>query len=408
MTGRPAWPLVPTLLVTWVAFGQVVSLSGLAIWVVGGSLLGALVVSSFAGAGRRGLAVVTMVLLTGGVAFLARTVGGDSAGPITRASLMATGVAGAMGLILQTRYPAAVLAAAVVLLGGATGLGAAGRAPWLIGAWAVAAAATLAMLGPYSRADLRARRRLVPLVVSLVAAGLAAVVVIGAATPALRSPWTIPGAADVTGEDQTSPPPPTTTAEPPTAPPSAVPTSATPPTTTAPPPSAVPTPPSTVDPVDRDTVDATSIVVVSALILVLLVLLLVAVAVLRRLLAWLRWRRLRRRLGTGSPRDRVVGAWTWVRLRRVRYDEPLPVSASPDVASTARSPYADRALQDVAQRAARVAYDSASAPSDADAEAAWSAALVAGSAPDGAGARSRWRWAARPPVRDAASDRRSR
>jgi hypothetical protein len=393
---------VPTLLVTWVAFGQVVSLSGLAIWVVGGSLLGALVVSSFAGAGRRGLAVVTMVLLTGGVAFLARTVGGDSAGPITRASLMATGVAGAMGLILQTRYPAAVLAAALVLLGGATGLGAAGRAPWLIGAWAVAAAATLAMLGPYSRADLRARRRLVPLVVSLVAAGLAAVVVIGAATPALRSPWTIPGAADVTGEDQTSPPPPPTTAPPP----SAVPTS--PPPTTAPLPSAVPTPPSTVDPVDRDTVDATSIVVVSALLLVLLVLVLVAVAVLRRVLAWGRWRRLRRRLGTGSPRDRVVGAWTWVRLRRVRYDEPLPVSASPDVASTARSPYADRALQDVAQRAARVAYDSASAPSDADAEAAWSAALVAGSAPDGAGARSRWRWAARPPVRDAASDRRSR
>jgi hypothetical protein len=393
---------VPTLLVTWVAFGQVVSLSGLAIWVVGGSLLGALVVSSFAGAGRRGLAVVTMVLLTGGVAFLARTVGGDSAGPITRASLMATGVAGAMGLILQTRYPAAVLAAALVLLGGATGLGAAGRAPWLIGAWAVAAAATLAMLGPYSRADLRARRRLVPLVVCLVAAGLAAVVVIGAATPALRSPWTIPGAADVTGEDQTSPPPPPTTAPPP----SAVPTS--PPPTTAPLPSAVPTPPSTVDPVDRDTVDATSIVVVSALLLVLLVLVLVAVAVLRRVLAWGRWRRLRRRLGTGSPRDRVVGAWTWVRLRRVRYDEPLPVSASPDVASTARSPYADRALQDVAQRAARVAYDSASAPSDADAEAAWSAALVAGSAPDGAGARSRWRWAARPPVRDAASDRRSR
>jgi hypothetical protein len=377
--------LVPTLLVTWVAFGQVVSLSGLAIWVVGGSLLGALVVSSFAAAGRRGLAVVTMVLLTGGVAFLARTVGGDSAGPITRASLMATGVAGAMGLILQTRYPAAVLAAAVVLLGGATGLGAAGRAPWLIGAWAVAAAATLAMLGPYSRADLRARRRLVPLVVSLVAAGLAAVVVIGAATPALRSPWTIPGAADVTGEDQTSP---------------------TPPTTTAPPPSAVPTPPSTVDPVDRDTVDATSIVVVSALILVLLVLVLVAVAVLRRVLAWVRWRRLRRRLGTGSPRDRIVGAWTWVRLRRVRYDEPLPVSASPDVASTARAPFADRALQDVAQRAARVAYDPTSTPSNADADAAWSAALVAGGAPDGAGARLRWRWAARPPRRAEVSGRR--
>ena len=262
------------------------------------------------------------------------------------------------------------------------------------------------MLGPYSRADLRARRRLVPLVVCLVAAGLAAVVVIGAATPALRSPWTIPGAADVTGEDQTSPPLPTTTAEPPTAPPSAVPTSPPPPPTTAPPPSAVPTPPSTVDPVDRDTVDATSIVVVSALVLVLLVLLLVAVAVIRRVLAWVRWRRLRRRLGTGSPRDRIVGAWTWVRLRRVRYDEPLPVSASPDVASTARAPFADRALQDVAQRAARVAYDPTSTPSNAEADAAWSAALVAGGAPDGAGARLRWRWAARPPRRAEVSGRR--
>jgi hypothetical protein len=378
MTARSPWPLAPTLVVTWVAFGQVLSLSGLAIWVVGGSLLGALTVSAFAGAGRRGLAIAAVVVLTGGVTLLARTVGGDSAGPITRASLMATGVSAAMGLVLQTRYPAALLGPALILLGGATGLGAAGRAPWLVGAWAVAAAVTLVMLGPYSAADLRPRRRMGPLVAALIAVGLLSVAAIGAATPALRVPWTIAGAADVTG-DQT-PPPPT-------------------PTVTAPPSTEPSTPPeSTVDPVETETVDATRPFVAAVMVLLLLALLLVAVAVLRRMRAWWQWRRLRRRLAQGGPRDRIVGAWTWVRLRRARYDEPLPVSASPDVAAAARSSFADADLQNVARRAASVSYDPSASASDADADAAWSAALSAGSAPTGVSLRQRWAWArVRPP-----------
>ncbi len=376
MTPRSAWPIIPTLAISWVAFGQVLSLSGLAIWVVGASLVSALSVAFLAGAGRRGWAVVAMVVLTAVVPFLARTVGGDDAGPITRSSLMATGVAGATALVLRTRYPAALLAPAVILLGGACGLGAAGRAPWVVGAWAVAAAATLAMLGPYTRADLRARRRVLPFALLLGVIGLVAVAAMGAATPALTTPWTIPGAAAASGtpEDSTTNPPPTSTP--------------------SPPPSTAPTPePSTIDPVDDRTVDATRVVVTAGLLVVLLVLLLALVAVLRRVVVGWRWRQRRRRLRQGDPRQRIVGAWTWVRLQRLRFEQPLPTAASPDVAVSVGAREHDEPLQQVARLAARVAYDPTAAPTHDDAASAWAAARVAGKAPTNSTLRQRWAWA---------------
>lgn len=409
MRARSSWPLIPTLAVSWVAFGQVVSLSGLAIWVIGASLLAALSVSFLADAGRRGWAVATMLVLTGAVPFLARTVGGDSAGPITRSALMSTGVAAAMGLILRTRYPAAVLAAALILLGGACGLGAAGRAPWVVGAWAVAAGVTLAMLGPYTRDDLRARRRLVPFAGLLAITGLVAIAAIGAATPALTTPWTIPGAAAAEGtttDDAGAPSPPDSSSEPP---PSATPTATPSPALTTQPddpadpgqsPAASttgtthePPPEDQTDPVDGQTVDAT-FVFLTAVALVLLAVAVVVVVLLatRGVVAW-RWRRRRRQLDRGDPRRRIVGAWTWVRLRRLRYGQPLPVAASPDVAVGVGAQEQDASLQAVARLAAQVAYDPSAAPRAEDADRAWTAARDAGRVPTNVTLRQRWAWA---------------
>lgn len=424
MTGRSAWAGIPTLAVTWLAFAQALSLSGLAIWVIGASLLAYLVTTALAATRGRLVAYVTTAALTVLVPLLARTLGGDSAGPITRSSLMATGCAAAMGLLLQTRYPATLLAASLILLGGATGLGAAGRAPWLVGAWVVAAGVTLAMLGPYTRTDLADRRRLLPFALLLAGGGLAAVAIIGAATPVLGTPWTIPGAAG-TGEptpDDTStstpteppatsdanatnePPPTEAASEPP--PPTSTPTEAPPPTATPtepPPPTSTPTPSSTVDPVDDEVVDATSVVVFIVLLVLLLLILLLLVVLAWQAIVWAQWRRLRGRLRRGDAARRIVGAWTWVRLRRARYDDPLPINVSADVAAETFTGLTDRSLLEVARLTAAVAYDPAATADAADAERAWQAADQAGRPPTGASLRQRWAWGRRRPATVAAT-----
>jgi hypothetical protein len=168
-----AWALWPTLAVSRIAFAHAVSFQGLAIWVVTGSLLAALVVLPLALAGRRILAVSAMVVMAFAVPVVAEWISGNTASPVTRASLMARAAAGAAALILPAHYPVAVLVPSLLLLGGALGLGAAGSAMWLVGLWAVAAALTVAMLGPYRNPHLRERRRLVPVAAMLAWVGAA-------------------------------------------------------------------------------------------------------------------------------------------------------------------------------------------------------------------------------------------
>ena len=48
-----AWALWPTVAVSWIAFAQVLSFQGLAVWVIGGSLLTALVVLPLARAASQ-------------------------------------------------------------------------------------------------------------------------------------------------------------------------------------------------------------------------------------------------------------------------------------------------------------------------------------------------------------------
>lgn len=361
------WVLWPTLGATWIAFAQVLSFQGLVLWVVGGSLLGGSVVGVLAGFGRPLLALVAMVVLPIVVAGATEFVGGTTAGPITRSSLMATAVAGSMGLLLNTRWPASMLLPSLFLLGGALGLGAAEDVLWLSGLWAVAAVATLAMFGPLRNEHLRDRARLAPFSLLLVGLGLVAVVATVGLSLFLRDPWTIPGASSVSApvSPQSTPPP----AEAPTS---------------------VEEPVSVTTPeVESSSVAASrDSVVVSVLRLILFALALallaaIVIVVIWRLLVGLRWWWLRRRLRSGSASDRVVGAWTWLRLQRARWGLPLPAYASPDVATEwARKVGAPDVLA-VAEVVALVAYDPSAHVDSGNARACWQAARRAGRARSG-------------------------
>ena len=168
---------IPVLAVSWCAFGEVLSFKGVVLWVVAACLAAYLVTDALARAGRRILSAVVVIVLTGVVALLARQFGGSDAGPVTRSALMAAAVGGAAALVVRTRYALAVVPASLILLAGALGLGAADHVIWIVGIWAVIAAATAAILGPYARQDLADRRRLLPFAGILGAVGVAAVVI---------------------------------------------------------------------------------------------------------------------------------------------------------------------------------------------------------------------------------------
>ena len=396
-----AWALWPTVAVSWIAFAQVLSFQGLAVWVIGGSLLTALVVLPLALAGRRLFALVAVFMMTLLVPVLAEWLGGNTAGPVTRSSVMACAVVGAMSVVLSTRYPLAILPASLLLLGGALGLGATGQVLWLVGMWAVAGAVTVAMLGPFRQRHLRDRRRLVPFALLLGGVGLVAVVAVIVAAPLLRDPWTIPGSGlvavpETSGLVPSATPSASPSSEPsPDSSPSSEPT---PSASSSPPPSIAATPP----PADAVEVEAESVSSVlswlgwAVLLLLLLLLLILLALLLRRLWAWWLWSRLRRSLSTGTPEQRAVGAWTWLRMRRARVDRPLPVSVSPDVAVPWAAAAGEPDVLTVASVASSVAFNPAGSVTAAESDRAWTAARAGGRMPSGS-LRARWRWSARTP-----------
>lgn len=381
--GRPGLAGVwPTLFVAWVAFAQVVSFQGLAIWVVGASILCAWVVFQLAGARRLLPALVVTGVLSVGIAGLAEWVGGSSAGPITRASLMACGIAGAMAVVVTTRSSAAVIPLSLLLLAGALGLGAAREALWISGLWVVAAAVTLVMVGPYRQSFLRERAW--PLARMLMVPGVVAVGVMAVAAMMLPTPWTQGGSAGARG------------VRPPEVPESV--TSSPPREDMAPETPSV----SVVEAVTaavRESVPGSESVswwwwlVLAALAVAVFVLGMCAAQLAWRVwVAW-RWARTRRRLARGTPSGQVVGAWTWVRLRRARYESPLPVHLSPDVGVTWASIQGDADLQRVAEATSRIAFHDAGEVPAEEAQEAWACARRAGRPPR-ASLRQRWRWAA--------------
>ena len=366
------WAPLPTLAVGWACFAQVLSFRGVAIWVAGGSLLVLLVMRLILGAGRVVLGLLSGVALTLVFAFLADTYGGTTSGPLARATLLACGLTAASVAFSFTRYRLLLLVPTFALLGSALGLGAAGRSGVWVGLWVVAAAVTAAMLGPYRERDLAARARLVPFALLIACSGLVAIVSLVIASPMLVAPWTIPGG----GGGAT----PSAVALPPVAllPPEVL--AAPPPIVTAPPvsqpPIVSPAPP---PPEASASIISTIIqwVLLILLALLLLLLLLLAWLLVRRLSSWIRWRALRWRLSRGTPEQRVVGAWTWIRLRLAMRGDPLPDSASPDVAVEWALARGDSSLATVARLTARVAFNPQGTISMPDSALAWEHALTA-------------------------------
>jgi len=377
-----AWALWPTLALTWVAFAHVVSFQGLTIWVIGGSLLTALVVLPLAFAQQRLLAIAAMIGMTILVPALAESLGGESAGPITRASIMSAGVTGAMAIIVAGRYAKFIVPVSLVLLCGALGLGAAGQVLWLAGIWVIAAALTLSMLGPYRQEHLRERRRLVSFAAMLTAIGFLALVSLVVIAPFLTSPWTIPGSSI---ETQTPLAPVTETSVEP-----------------------LPVTPdieSSAEQVQQPIASGEPQVITEQIIqwilwllllLLLLILIFIVLALLRRAFIALRWMLLRHRLKRGTPAAQVIGAWTWVRLKRARYDQPIPVWVSPDVAVDWARKEGDTELARIATITAYVAFSSDPQVTPSESAFAWKSALSAGKAPRGS-LRRRWLWLARGP-----------
>jgi hypothetical protein len=346
------WAPLPTLIVSWAALAQVLSFRGVVIWAGGCSLLVLLAMRALLLARRPVPAMLAGVVLTLAFAYLADAYGGSTSGPLARATLLACGLTAAATAIAFTRYPLLLLAPSLALLGSGLALGAAGSAGVWVGLWSVAAAVTAALLGPYRKRDLAAPARLVPFALLIAGAGLVAVAALVIASPLLSTPWTIPGAgANRSGDSvpaaaaEQPPPPADSAAE---APAQAV----------APAESIVPT------------------VIQWALIALLVVLAVLLTWLLaRRIFAWIRWRSLRRRLSRGTPEQRVIGAWTYLRLRRDARGNPLPASASPDVAAEWAVTTGDSALATVARLAARVAFNPEGTMSMPDSALAWEQAL---------------------------------
>lgn len=382
-THPSAWAIWPTLAATWVAFSHVVSFQGLFIWVIGGSILTAVIVAPLAFAHRRLLAIIMMLVLPFLIGGLADYLGGASAGPITRSALMASAVTGAMSIVLAGRYPQWIVPISIALLGGALGLGAADQVPWLVGIWTIAAALTLSMLGPYRQEHLRSRRRLIPFAAMLTLCGVVAVIGLASIAPFVDSPWTIPGNGQIDSSAVEIP--------------SAVETDV---LEVVVPAVVLPEAESGAVAESPESMIEQVIWWMSLIFLVVLLLLLLIIlyALLRRAFATLQWSLLRFRLRRGSPQSRIVGAWTWVRLRRVRYEQPLPPWMSPDIAQDWAQLNGEPDLAIVASNASLIAFGPEVDTSVLSSlgSSSWASALVCGRAPHGS-LRQRWLRSARGP-----------
>jgi len=375
-----AWAPLPTLLVGCAAFAQVVALRGLLVWVVAGAVVVWAVVGALLTAGRRWTAVLVGFTGTGVVAFTADRLGGSTSGPLARSTLLACGLAVAALVLARTSRPILMLLPMLGLLGSAVALGSVRDALLWSGAWSVAAGVTLVMLGPYSAGLLRMRQRLLPLLAALLCIGLGATAAGVAATAVLGQPWQArhtDGGIDVRAllaapvavllapladirPPLPQPPPPAPTSPPPAMaqPPDTVSTAA-PPAPASPPPASL------------------WRVILGGVLLALLLWLVVwgLLAVGRYLVRWgearLLWRGERRRLQRGSNRARVIGAWTWARLRLARAGAPPPRWAAPDVAVEWAARAGNDDLSRLAALTCEVAFNSGGNPTARGAQEAW-------------------------------------
>jgi len=384
-----AWASLPTLVVGWAVFAQVVSFRGLVTWVVLGSLGVWLLVGALLSAGRVWRAMAIGMPATVLLALAADRLGGATSGPLARSTLLVVGLVVAAQLLAFSRVPALSLLPMLAMLACGLALGAAGSAFAWIGAWVVAAACSLLILGPYGSNMLAARERLRSLATLIALVGVAAVLVASIASALLGRPWMVAGVeANWQGPPAvvaTADNPPVVEAAPamadappladlaaeaspviaPSAATAAIVPAAT--RTVAPPPPALPS----------WVLWFALAVAVLGLWLVLMAGLLLAWFVGRRLVAWGRWRLLRLRLSSGTPEARVIGAWTWMRLRMAWLGTPLPAWVSPDTAAEWSGSWGNPDLVALADLTAALAFNPAGRSSTSQGAQAWRLARLA-------------------------------
>lgn len=351
---RPgALALLPTLLVSWGVFTQIVSFRGLVIWLVLGSMICLFVINSFLRAGRKLVAIGTAAVLPIVLAFVADTVGGNTSGPLARSTLIFCGLVSVATVFTYTREPRWALVPMLGLFVCGLALGATGSVVPAVGVWVVAAGASLLVLGPYRRKDLSDRERFRPIVLVFLGSGIISLLGAWAFSFILGKPWVIPasntvalpinnGSGDpggspilIDGESISSP------------------IGAGPGVETTAPMQVI---------AAQAGVDSVVVVIVVLLLSIMIALLIVGLfwligAVMRRLWVWLGWRWVRHKLRTGTARARVLGAWEWTRLRFARSNQPLPVYLSPDTAVVWATKVGDPSLADLAAVVAPVAFD---------------------------------------------------
>jgi len=234
---------------------------------------------------------------------------------------------------------------------------------------------TLAMLGPYRQQHLRDRSRWRPFATMLMVVGFISLLTLMATAPFLDNPWTIPGTS------VSAQPPETFEAE------SDV-------TEVV-----VAVAPNVANETQVEEESENQVIrwlVWLLLILLLMLLLAIFLALLHRLFIAAQWLLLKSRLNRGPPKDQIIGAWTWVRLRRARYDQPIPMWVSPDIAVSWAVTQGSPQLAQIAQTATEVFFNPSRHASRSESALAWKAALSAGKAPAGT-IRRKWRWLARGP-----------
>jgi len=317
-----------TCLVAAVSYAGTVTTWALGWFVLPGAV-GAALVGALLGARRLSTAALIVGgLLVLGWSELANVVTGLTNGPAARSTFAAAGCSLVAAVVAQSRYAAFFLAAVAGVVAGALILGTGGEVPVVAVATAVCAALTLGSIEAAHRNwTVRPRRSpalvLVALLVGAVAIGVVLVLkqsdprqpeVLGPgrAYPAIKPAWTDPLATTRPAQPQQETRPAThrssgSRARPSTA--SVKPRSA--------------------SARKQDTSRSkTWLYALAAFVLILLGIALLAAA--RLLAVRVAWRRLRRRLATGTPAERVTGAWAWARLRLEACHLPLAVAVSPD------------------------------------------------------------------------------
>lgn len=367
-----SWAVLPTLAINFAVFAQILSFQGLVLWVVSTSIVSWFVVSVCLKSHRRTFAWIAGLLMPLAFAALAEFIGGTSSGSIARAAFLSCGLTSAAAIMGVTHYSRLLLVPMTFLLVSALALGATGNAVAWVGAWVVAAGFSLMILGPYSEHELLPCERLRFVAIVMGIGGLAAVVGTAAATALVQQPWIVhPKGLTLQTED------------PPSLPSVGVGTGR------AETPSQAPANPSDL----LNSLGSFALKAFGIIAIALIIWLVIGIG--RRLLVVIGWRLELRQLETGFPREQVLGAWTWTRLKLAQHDQPLPLHLSPDVAVSWAADNGQTDLAKLAELVAPVAFSGNTQPTPEQASRAWELAYEIDYASRGTTWRQRWTWSLR-------------